>query len=150
MTTENEEARLTGRQASGMHKRNRYKTPGEAVGSLLDEGKCVVRILNAEFLAAAGGALTVGGAARGVWVQFFERMKRLEERLEAERARSEATLRGQIDELRSEIRQQDGEITWLRGVNEAYMRHSLRLEAMVVGADLTVPEIELPERPHTS
>ncbi|SMC56934.1 hypothetical protein SAMN06297251_10428 [Fulvimarina manganoxydans] len=107
-------------------------------------------ILNAEFLTAAGGAITVGGgAARWVWVQFSERMKRLEERLEAERARSEAMLRGQIDELRSEIRQQDGEITWLRRVNEAYMRHSLRLEAMVVGAGLSVPEVELPERPQT-
>ena len=63
-----------------------------------------MEIISAEFLTASGGVLTTAGfTARWVWTQISERIRRVEERLEAERQRPEAMLRGQIDELRTEV-----------------------------------------------
>lgn len=68
-------------------------------------------------------------------------------KVENERLRYEALIQDQIREMRREMAQQEREITHLRRMSDAYMRHIVVLEQLMRQAGIDIPPLELPEYP---
>lgn len=68
-------------------------------------------------------------------------------KIENERLRYEAVIADQIKEMRRELSLQEREITYLRRVSDAYLRHIAVLEQLMRRAGIEIPHLDLPEYP---
>jgi len=127
-------------------------------------------IISAEMVVALTGTIgAIGAGLKFAWTTIARRIRESETRLseqrrdfekkieaeriqhelkvETERLRYEAVIANQITEMRREMTKQDREITHLRRMSDAYMRHIVVLEQLMRQAGIDIPILELPEYP---
>lgn len=66
-------------------------------------------------------------------------------KVEQERIRWEAVMTDRMSEMRREIRLQEHEISYLRVVSDAYLRHIAALEGLMRAAGISIPVLHVPE-----
>ncbi|MDE0924928.1 hypothetical protein [Aurantimonas coralicida] len=116
-------------------------------------------IISTEMVVALTGVMGAAGAGvKFAWNTIAKRVRDSELRLEAERVRHElkienerlryeSVIADQIRDMRREMSQQDREISHLRRMSDAYMRHIVVLEQLMRQAGIEIPILELPEYP---
>ncbi len=71
---------------------------------------------------------------------------RHEVKVETERLRWEQVMNDQLSELRREVRQQDHQISDLRTLADAYLRHIMALEGLMRSQGIQIPQFVMPVR----
>lgn len=127
-------------------------------------------IISTEMVVALTGTMgAIGAGLKFAWTTIARRIRESETRLseqrrdselkieaeriqhelkvENERLRYEALIQDQIREMRREMAQQEREITYLRRVSDAYLRHIAVLEQLMRRAGIEIPPLDLPEYP---
>ena len=116
-------------------------------------------LISTEMVVALTGVMGAAGAGvKFAWNTIAKRVRDSEVRLEAERVRHElkienerlryeSVIADQIRDMRREMSQQDREISHLRRMSDAYMRHIVVLEQLMRQAGIDIPPLELPEYP---
>jgi hypothetical protein len=72
---------------------------------------------------------------------------RHELKVDTERIRWERVMQDQLNALRTEVRNQDQQLEYLRTISGAYMRHIAALEGLMRAAGIQIPVLVIPRPP---